>query len=364
MILKKIILKNFRSYEKEEIYFQKGIHFISGRNGQGKTNLLESMYYLSCTKSHRTNNTIDLINKDNNLFVLEGTLEKKDKDISMKCIANKNGKNLFLYNQPVKKVSEFIGVLNAVMFCPDDLNLFNHTPKERRKFVDLELSKLSKSYTHALNTFYKLLKERNGYLKNANVDKEFIKVIDEQMIDFQVKIIYQRKQFLDKIINNSHYFYQELSNDETVITYDYKSFIEYDSNEVMKDKMRIKYNQSLERDILYKQTTYGIHKDDFIFKINGYDVVSYASQGQKRSIILSLKLGIVESIYQLIGSFPILLLDDVFSELDVFRRNKLLELLNEDIQIFISSTEKIKIENKKIYYYEIKKFKINICKED
>lgn len=364
MIIKYLKLRNFRNYINEEIYFQKGIHFISGKNGQGKTNLLESIYYLSCTKSHRTNNNIDLINKEKNIFILEGKIEKKDKNISMKCVVNKEGKNLYLHKQPINKVSEFIGVLNAVMFCPDDLNLFNATPKERRKFIDLELGKISKSYTNTLNTYYKLLKERNMYLKNEKIDKNFIKILDDQMIDNQIQIMYQRKHFVDKIIDKSSKFYQLLSKDNTNISYEYKSFVHYDSKEIMKEQMKNKYDSNLDKDILYKQTMFGIHKDDFVFKMNEFDVVSYASQGQKRSIILSLKLGIVESIYELIGSYPILLLDDVFSELDEYRRNMLLELLDENIQIFISSTDKIKIKNKKINYYEVENSCIKKCKED
>ncbi len=364
MILKKIRLRNFRNYKSNEIFFQNGIHFISGKNGQGKTNLLESMYFLSCTKSHRTNQIADLINKEENSFMIEGIVHKKGKHINMKCVTQKTGKHLFLYNQPISKVSEFIGVLNAVLFCPDDLHLFQGTPKARRKFIDLELSKLSKSYMYKLNKYSKLLKERNGYLKKGNIDVHFIEILNEQMIDLQVSIMTQRIKFIQQMIDQSKQFYTLLSEDNTQISYDYQGFVAYSDIDSMKKNMREKYENSLERDQLLKQTTYGIHKDDFIFLMNGYEVSTYASQGQRRSLMLALKLGIVESIYKITNTYPILLLDDVFSELDESRRLKLLYLLNEDIQIFISATEPIKIDGKAIYYYEVKDNEICLCKEE
>lgn len=365
MIIENLKIRNFRNYDNLSIQFKKGIHFIVGRNGQGKTNLLESIFYLSCTKSHRTNNNMDLIKKGTPFFMLEADVQKENKKEKIRCIVNEDGKNLYLYKNPIKKVSDFIGILNAVMFCPNDMNLFNSVPKERRKFIDLELGKLSKSYTLTLNTYYKLLKERNAYLKKEKIDEFFLKVLDEQMVECQITIIHQRKKFIDDIIKNSENFYRKLSNDETKIHCVYQSFVEYEKIEDMKLKMKEKYIKYRERDILYRQTHAGIHKDDFIFMINENEVCVFASQGQKRSILLALKLGIVETIYLLTKTYPVLLLDDVFSELDQSRREMLLHLLNDDMQIFISSTDRIDISKRKqINYWMIQNGLIHELKED
>lgn len=354
MLVEKLKIRNFRNYSNVSIYFSSGIHFFIGKNGQGKTNLLESLYYLSCTKSHRTNESFHLLKKGMPFFMLESDIKRNDKKLNLKCIVNEDGKNLYFYNNPVKKVSDFIGSLNAVMFCPNDMNLFDTMPKERRKFVDLELGKLSKTYTSVLNTYYRLLKERNAYLKKENIDTNFLDILENQMIHVQITILSQRKKFIDDILKNSSLFYKKLSDDQTTISCQYASFVEYDEIDVMKEKMKEKYKKSRDRDILYKQTHYGIHKDDFIFLMNGNEVATFASQGQKRSIVLALKLGIVETIYLVSKTYPILLLDDVFSELDENRRSMLLQLLNEDMQIFISSTDKISLkENRTIHYWYV-----------
>lgn len=363
MIIEKLKIRNFRNYEHSTIDLKKGIHVIIGKNGQGKTNLLESIYYLSCTKSHRTNVNLDLIKKDTSFFMLETNILKNESKINLKCIVNENGKNLYFYKTPVKKVSDFIGTLNAVMFCPNDMNLFQSSPGNRRRFIDLELGKISKSYTNTLNLYYKLLKDRNAYLKRDHIDKKFIEILNDQMIHCQITIIRQRQKFIDDIIKNSEVFYKKLSNDDTSISCHYTSFIKYEDEDVMIEKMNKKYEKAYERDLLYKATNIGIHKDDFIFMINDHEVVSYASQGQMRSIILALKLGIVKTIYLLTKTYPILLLDDVFSELDSDRRKMLLSLLDDDMQIFISSTDKILIENKNINYWIVENGTIAEFKE-
>lgn len=364
MIIENLKIRNFRNYESLNIQFKKGIHFITGKNGQGKTNLLESIYYLSCTKSHRTNDNKDVIMKSKTFFMLEANILKNDRKDNIKCIVNEEGKNLYFYQTPIKKVSDFIGTLNAVMFCPNDMNLFQSSPSVRRKFIDLELGKLSKTYTNTLNTYYKLLKERNAYLKRNEIDINFIKVIDDQMIELQVTIINQRKKFIDDMIKNSFEFYQKLSDDDTKINCVYQSFVEYLNVDEMKLKMKEKYDKSWDKDCLYKVTNVGIHKDDFVFMINDKEVNAYASQGQKRSIVLALKLGIVRTVFLLTNSYPILLLDDVFSELDEDRRKMLLNLLNDDMQIFISSTDKILIKNKLIHYWNVDNGTISSLKED
>lgn len=333
-------IRNFRNYEKADISFSEGIHLITGKNAQGKTNLLEAIAYLSTTRSHRTNEDKDLIMEGKEAFVIRASVEKKQKVIELRTALNEQGKNLFIYQTPVRKVSDFIGEFNAVLFCPDDMTLFNASPRVRRRFIDMELSKVSKSYTKVLNDAGKLLKERNAYLKQYEVDMTYLDVLSEQLIEKQLIIIRQRHQFLKDLLASCKNFYQELSQDDTSLSFLYKSCVPYDENvDIMRASLRDKYEKSKERDCFLKQTTLGTHKEDFMFLINGNEIASYASQGQKRSVLLSMKIGIVYMIEKIIQEYPVLLLDDVFSELDEFRKRKLLSSLPKEVQIFISTTD-------------------------
>ncbi|MDL2276028.1 DNA replication/repair protein RecF [Breznakia sp. OttesenSCG-928-G09] len=352
MKIKKLKILNFRNYQNEELHFDNGIHVIIGKNGQGKTNLLESIYYLSCTKSHRIKDDHSLINKNSSFFNLDACITKNQKDVEIRCNVSDSGKNLFLYRNPIQKVSDFIGFFNAVMFYPDDMNLFGSTPKRRRQFIDLELGKLSKTYTNTLNNYYKVLKERNSYLKNGSVDPLFLDTLDDQLITYQMKIVKQRKKFIEDILRKSNDFYLSLSNDNTVIDYRYVSDVMYDEDEmVMCKELKAKYLKVREKDLYFKSSSIGIHRDDYIFYMNGNEINTFASQGQKRILLLSLKLGIVYTIYELTKDYPVLILDDVFSELDEERRKRLLTLLPDEIQIFISTTDFIKIEDDKNINY-------------
>lgn len=340
MILEKLSLRNYRNYEKADLIFEKGIHLITGKNAQGKTNLLEAIAYLSTTRSHRTSDDMDLIKEGKEAFVLRSSIKKRDKSIDLRVALNEQGKNLFLYQSPIKRVSDYIGEFNAVLFCPDDMTLFQASPRVRRRFIDIELSKLSKSYTRVLNEAGKLLKERNAYLKREKIDEAYLEVLTSQLIDKQVIIMRQRHRFLNDLLQNCESFYEELSQDDTKLSFSYQSCVTYsDEEEVLKQRLFERYQKNKERDCFLKQTTSGTHKEDFMFLINGKELSSYASQGQKRSVLLSMKIGIVYMIHTLIQEYPVLLLDDVFSELDEHRKQKLLTSLPSDVQIFISTTD-------------------------
>lgn len=366
MIIKRLDIRNFRNYKKTSVIFDKGINMIIGSNGQGKTNLLESIYYLSCTRSHRVRDDKNLINKEDVFFNVEARVNKKETNINIKCIVTNGGKNLFLHNNPVRKVSDFIGEFNAVMFCPDDIGLFDGSPRMRRRFIDLELGKISKSYTVTLNEYNKVLKERNSLLKNDDFNQLFLETLNEKLIELQITIIKQRYKFLNDMLDKSKKFYTLLSGDNTNITCRYESFVDFNENKKkMYDEMINKYQNSYDRDIFLKQTNVGIHKDDYIFYMNDIPVTDFASQGQKRTILLSMKIGIVYEIYELTGEFPVLLLDDVFSELDEKRRERLIELLDDRMQIFITTTDLIKIKEnlRKIHYFNVNDGNIKEFKE-
>lgn len=340
MILEALSLRNYRNYEKADLVFEQGIHLITGNNAQGKTNLLEAISYLSTTRSHRTGDDQDLIKEGSEAFVLRSTVKKEGKTIELRVALNEQGKNLFLYQTPIKRVSDYIGEFNAVLFCPDDMSLFQASPRVRRRFIDMELSKLSKAYTRVLNEAGKLLKERNAYLKQERIDDAYLDVLTEQLIEKQVIIIRQRQRFLYDLLENCKEFYEDLSQDHTELSFHYQSCVPYsDDRAVLKQRLCEKYQRNKERDRFLKQTTIGTHKEDFMFLINGKELSSYASQGQKRSVLLSMKIGIVYMIHTLIQEYPVLLLDDVFSELDEHRKQKLLTSLPKDVQIFITTTD-------------------------
>lgn len=340
MMVRQLRLHDYRNYENLSLTFEDGIHILSGKNAQGKTNILESILYISTTRSHRTNDDEDLIREGASAFFIKALIEKENKKEELKINVNDKGKNIFIYKNPISKVSDFIGEFNAVMFCPDDMTLFNASPRARRRFVDMELSKVSKKYVSTLFVAQKLLKERNAYLKQEHVNRDYIDVITSQLIDAQVIIMKQRYFFLQQLLKKSENFYKRISDDHTCITVQYESCVPFDEDEaVLKKELIEKYNRSFDRDMMLKQTTTGIHKEDFVFRVNDKEVATYASQGQKRSILLGLKVGMIYMIHEIIHEYPVLLLDDVFSELDEFRRQELLYSLPHEVQIFISTTD-------------------------
>ncbi|MEG3039456.1 MAG: DNA replication/repair protein RecF [Erysipelotrichaceae bacterium] len=339
MRLESLHLNHYRNYDSLYLEFDKGMQIMTGLNAQGKTNLLEAIVCLSMARSHRSVDDQVLIQKEYDGCEINGVILRDNRHQELRLMISKQGKNLFVYNQPIRKVSDFIGICNAVMFCPDDMTLFQSSPRARRKFIDIELSKMSKTYTQALMNAHKLLKERNAYLKQPKIDLNYLEILNQQMIDYEVIVIKQRYQFLKNLMMKGKDFYKTLSNDKTSLTFEYESCVsQFEDIEKMKIELFEKYQKNLERDQLLKQTTIGFHKDDIIFKINGLDMNNSASQGQKRCALLSMKLGIVYMIHEVTKEYPILLLDDVFSELDQVRRRKLLEILPLDVQIFISTT--------------------------
>ena len=366
MKLSEIRLHNFRNYEDMYAQFGDGIHVIAGKNAQGKTNLLEALLYLSTTRSHRSNTDKDLIRNACDAFFIRAKVRKDKKQEELTITVNEKGKNLFLYQTPVRKVSDFIGTFNAVMFCPDDMSLFHDSPRVRRRFVDMELSKVSKTYVSTLYIAQKLLKERNVYLKQEVIDRDYLEVLTKSLIEQEAIIISQRFLFLQKLIEKCQVFYHELSNDQTTFSVIYQSCVPYvDDIDALKQALLTKYQKLYDRELSLKQTITGIHKEDFTFVIDGKELATYASQGQKRSVLLALKIGMVYMIHDMIHEYPVLLLDDVFSELDAYRREKLLMSLPKEVQIFISTTdssEALKIKQiRQVTLWQVVQGKLQRC---
>lgn len=331
-------LKNFRNYKVCSVDFDPYINIFLGSNAQGKTNLLESLYILSMSKSFKTNILEEMICFKEDFAVIEGQVVSHNKDFNMKIVLSKLGKKAFIHNNEIKKSSDYVGYLNAVLFIPEDLMIVKGSPKLRRRLIDMELSKISPIYMYNLNKYNHLLKERNSYLKvlrnNQGGYDDYLDVLSEQMARLQVDLIYKRIEFISLLNDIAAKMYGYLSSNKENLKIEYKSRYKSIDYETILNK----YKTSFDRDLQYMKTHDGLHKDDLSLFINDNDASLYASQGQQRSIVLAIKIALLELIYKEIGEYPVLLLDDVLSELDDERKTKLLNLIQDKVQTFISST--------------------------
>ena len=340
MILRKLDLFNFRNIEKISLEFNDYLNVIIGDNAQGKTNILESIYYLSTTRSFRTVNDNNLIKIDCDFSVIQGCLNF-NKDTNLRCVIHDKGKSLFIDKLKINKSSEFIGNINAVLFSPSDLEFFTDTPKNRRKSINIEIGKISKDYNNHLFNYQKLLKDRNNLLK-VQVDYILLDIIDEKLINSSIVILQYRSRFIEFINNNINSKLKLISNydlDIKVVYETYTNIYEFDSIKQL-------YINNYKKDELFKSTSLGIHKDDYKFMVNSIPIQDFASQGQLRLVILAFKLCILDFIYNESKNYPILLLDDVMSELDEKRQNYILNSVSE-MQVFITCCNVNNISNLK-----------------
>ncbi len=339
MYVKNIKLRNFRNYSYLNLNLVSGMNILLGNNGEGKTNLLEAIYLLSTTRSHRNDDNREMIAFNQQFAAVEGTVVSSQSEDKLGIVVQKTGKTLLLNNHPVKKNSEFIGKANAVLFSPSDMNLFTDSPKIRRRLIDVELGKLSNAYMYNLSNYLKCLKERNAFLKTSS-NNLLLETYTEMLIEPQIRIIKERAKFVKFLNAYITYFYNQLSGGQEKVQIVYRSFInEREDEEVMKAQLKEAYDNSKDKDIFTRQTNLGIHREDYDFYLNGLNVAKYSSQGQKRMVLLALKLSIVQIIYQLKREYPVLLLDDVFSELDANHRVCLLKLLPNSVQTIITTTD-------------------------
>ena len=366
MYLKRIKLRNFRNYSNIRISFNKGINIIYGNNAEGKTNLLESIYVLSLTNTFRNSNESDLILKGKDYFSIEGVLKKEKLDtyISINNILNK--KHLVIDNSEIHKISDYISNLNTILFTPDDLDIIKGPPMSRRKYLDNEISQLYSNYYIVLLEYEKILKMRNDYLKQFKIDKNYFDIITTYLIDKSILIFKMRKKFIEKINKYCEQIFYDITGLKE-FKINYKPNFNYE--EYSYDKSRILKSYQEKYDIEFKNlsTLYGIHKDDFEFFLNDLNLKYFGSQGQMRVSILALKLSEIEIFKHWKNTTPILLLDDVFSEIDEIKNNNLLKYLNKDLQVIITAVSLNNINNsiiKRAKIFKIEKGKIKIQRGD
>ncbi len=354
MQIRDLKLINFRNYEKLNLTFAKRLNLIIGKNGMGKTNLIEAIYVLALTKSFRTNTDSILINKEKNSLKIEANI--KDLVVNnYELVLNDVGKKVKIDGTYALKLSDYISKINVILFSPNDLRIIKDTPSVRRKMLNIEISQLNNGYLKNLQDYNKIVKQRNSYLKtmniNGNASKDYLDILTNKLIDLGLKIFNERKNFI-KLLN------QEITDLFFKITNLNNLKIKYlsDYQDLTKEKLLNNYKISLERDLMFGKTHLGIHHDDIEFDLDGLNLKEYGSEGQQKNAIIALKLAEISIFYNKKKSYPILILDDLFSELDMEKINNILKILNQDIQTFITTTELDKSSNS--YLKEAKVFAI------
>lgn len=345
MFLKKIYLSKFRNYDDLLLDLNSGINIIYGDNAQGKTNLLESIYVLGLTKSHRSFIDNNLIKEDSNYSQIKGIIMEDEIDTTYE-INLQPGKNKILKvnNDTIKKVSDYVSKINIIIFYPDDLELVKGSPSVRRRFINLEISQIYGNYLNILAEYNQILKLRNDYIKlisqGQNIDMNYFQVLTDYYVEKAILIYQYRRRFIEKLNDVSKDIFYDISLlDGFHIKYKTSfNFVSYDA-ESMKSVILEKLKKSYASEIKLKSTLYGPHKDDLEFYIGDKNIKNYGSQGQQRMTVLALKLSEIRIFEEITGKYPILLLDDVFSELDEVRKNNLLKYIQRDIQTIITTTD-------------------------
>ena len=336
MRLETIKISDFRNIDFLELKGLKKINVFFGDNAQGKTNIVEALYYLSLVKSFRTSDNTSLVKEEKEFAKIEGSFLHEYGRIDLKAVINHKGQKLFENNKEVKRISDFIGVVNVVAFSPEDVFLFKDSPRVRRQFLNNEISKLSPSYYLAKTNASKLLKERNEILKNDKIDKKLLEAIDIQLSRASSEIARKRADFLKKLEELASVEFKQIFGDECEIRIEY-------INQFKGDYDATSIQMLLEEDFLddcrYKVTQRGIHKDDFCLKIDGKKIADYGSQGQNRLAAIALKLATIKIVKEKTGEEAIVILDDVLSELDQDKKKYLFETIRKENQVFMTTTE-------------------------
>lgn len=347
MFLKKVFLKNFRNYAWQEVELQEGINIFFGENAQGKTNLLESIALLSTGKSYRALKDQELIRWQEKEFLVKAIGEREKRTLTIEVSFSLEGKKLVKINgQEQKKISSLLGLLNTVIFAPADLQLIQGSPGERRKFLDWEISQISPKYHYDLQQYYRSLQQRNNLLKGIREKKQnfdLLAVWDEQVTELGSKLIKKRIDCLKKLAILAKLMHRKITAQRETLELNYLSSLNLVEEKITQEKeIKNIFKQKLEKireeEIYRGITLLGPHRDDFSSTINGIDVKTFGSQGQQRTAVLSLKLAELEFIKSECGEYPLLLLDDVMSELDKERREHLLRVVQNRIQTFITTT--------------------------
>lgn len=341
MYISKIHLKNFRNYEEETVYLNEHVNIIYGKNAQGKTNLLESVFLCSTGRSHRTARDFELIKEGQHSYSVSIEGVRDDIPFNIGIYFEKGSKkNISVNNLKVRKMGELMGVLNTVIFSPEDLQIIKRGPGERRRFLDILISQTHPAYFYKLQTYMRIVKHKNALLRKFDIKgqkEDLLEIYNIKQAETGSEIVAEREKFIDdikeKLMENHH----KLTKGKEEIEIKYA---ESAGRKSISEEEFFRYLQnSRKKEIRNGSCMYGPHRDDLEFYINGSDLKAYGSQGQQRTAVLSLKLTEIDIIKEMTGFSPVLLLDDVMSELDISRKRYLLENIKTR-QTIITGTEK------------------------
>ena len=339
MIIKNIKLVNYRNYNSLNLDFNDKINIIIGNNAQGKTNILESIYVLALTKSYDKAVDKNLIMFNEKFLKINGLVNINSYNKNFEVLINESYKKVKINNNEISKMKDYISKINVILFTPDDINIFKDSPGSRRRLLNIELSQIFSEYVDLYNKYNVILKQRNEYLKSNNINKLYLDIINEKFVDLAISIIDYRLNYINEINNYIKDIFYDITNIND-LEIKYITNIEFNEDkEVMKDKFLSKLNDNYEREKLYGNSLYGPHRDDFSFFLTNKDLSIYGSQGQLRCAMISYKLSELEIFNKYKKEYPILLLDDVFSELDLNKRNNIIKYLKDDIQTIITTTD-------------------------
>lgn len=342
---------DFRNYNKSLVSFDKNLNILIGSNAQGKTNLCEAIYFCAIGRSTRTNKEKEVINFQKDRAKICLVYEKKYTKRKIEIIFSKHGKKTVLINGiPIKRIGELLGEFTAVYFSPDELKLIKDSPEERRRFMDIDISQTSKNYFYNLSRYDKILDARNKLLKeqfDKTIIKETLPIWNEQLASTGAKIILERLKFIKKLSHYAKLAHEYLSSNKEDLVLEYQGTYG-ESFEDIRNQILTKLEKNLEKDMKLGYTTVGPHRDDIKILLNEIEVKSFGSQGQKRTAALSMKLAELEIIKEETGELPILILDDVFSELDSERRKKLLNFCKKTQTVISTNDFNETVKHKKI----------------
>ena len=370
MKIKKIKLLNFRNHKKLTIDFDNNINIIIGNNAVGKTNILESIYTLALTKSYRTQD-INLIEKNSDFTKIKGEIRDNNIFRNLEVFITKEDKKVYLNNNEIKKISDYITNMNVILTCPEDINILKGSPADRRNFLNIELSQLSINYVKKYIEFNKIIKIRNNYLKmlyqSANSDLRYLDSLTDNLIDREIDIYIERKKFINKLNEYIEPIYKDITGKEK-FNIVYKTNIDLDIDDVdkLKEGLLKKYKNNQNKEIENGMTLYGPHRDDLEFYLDTDDIKIYGSEGQQKVAIIAIKLAEILIFKEITGTYPIILLDDIFSDLDIKTRNKLINYLKDDLQVIMTTNDTKGISKKLLDRSKIFKIidgKINIIEK-
>lgn len=356
MIINNLKVNQYRNLDEIKIEFHPYFNVFHGLNGQGKTNFIEAITYLSTLKSFRGSPDFEIIQKSKDFFLTKLQCQNEISKYDLQVSFTNDKKKILVDNNEIKKLNEIYGILNTIVFTPSDVRIFVDEPKKRRNFLDSELSKISPSYLFSLQKYNKLLKERNSCLKE-NMDSSYLEVLTNSLAELADYLVSKRIEFINILEKNVQPIFNDLYGDSKI-----KIEIKYDTYKKEKNKSTLEYfNECLEEDKIRMVTTIGPHKDDWKLYFNGYLIENFGSQGQMRLSILSIKLALLNVIEELKGDKAIIILDDVLSELDLNKRKYLLNYLYKRNQVFITlanEKELTEVINKEGKYFLIENGKV------